>query len=337
MRRFALLLALLLGSCLLPANAHAQSAQIVLVGPQSDDGLHETLTRIHGELIADGFRVQLTSLPSPAVDSELRRVLEASPEAVALVGLFSQQEPPGLELRVMDKDSQTMVARFIGASEATSATPEVLARRAVEVLRATLLQLLVVPRARVQVKTTPADSEPTVEQPRESRVTLGAEVGAYVITSADEIGPAVLPVLRLRLGMDRFFVRAMLTGFGTRPAVQTAVGSASIDQQLAMAEFGSWLSTGALRPFVHLGLGGYHLRVRASAGAPYVSSDDSLWAFATGAGAGLSWQLASELSLVAEANALLSMPYPVVRFVGEEVARTGRPAFGAALTLAGEL
>lgn len=148
--------------------------------------------------------------------------------------------------------------------------PEVFAIRAIETLRASALRLLVEsdrpsspgppPAAAPSIATT-APMDPALRR-RPGSTTI--ETGILFVTSPGGLGPAALPLARLRMNLiGPLFARLSLAGLGSRPRVETPKGSASVGQALGLFELGGLFRSGArLRPMA--GVGG---------GLLYVNSD----------------------------------------------------------------
>lgn len=330
------------------AAAAARGASIVLlIPPNLSPELGETLTRVHGELVADGLEVTERPFEMAPQPAELLRVAATEPAAIAVVGLFLRDEGSGLELWVVDQlTGKSLVTRVeVKGSETDSAatpSPEVLSRRAVEVLRATLLE----PWFRRQQAARPGPVEPPTATPktpqgppRESPWRVGAGVGGGVLWNAAELEPALLPALNLRLAFaERFFTRLSAAGLGTRPRIERPEGSAAVAQDLFLVDVGTWLiHSGLARPSLGLGLGAWRVEAEARATEPYRATRDEQWALAMKASAGIALFWEQRWALELELEGLLSAPYSQVRFDGVEVARFGRPSLFGKLMLVGWL
>jgi hypothetical protein len=148
-----------------------------------------------------------------------------------------------------------------------------------------------------------------------------------------------MPVGRVRVVLsERFVTRLTISGLGSRPHVETAEGSASVRQEIALLELiGELAPQSWLRPALSLGAGVYHIGVEGHANFPYESHEGSRYAFAADAGAGVALSITSAFALSLEGHAALLAPYPVIEFVGVDAAETGRPLLSGALTLVGSL
>jgi len=321
----------------------AESALVVLVRPAAQsDVVSEAITRIRGELIADGFEVSVVdALPGSDPASVLARA-DQQTGAAATLGLFLHPAANAAELWVIDRLTNKTVVRSVEMSKspATSA-PEVLARRSVELLRASLLEILVDAQKRPLARPAPrAQASRWVAQalqPRQSR--WGVEAGAQVLAGFGGVDGAVMPVGRVRMVMsERFVARLTLSGLGTRPRVEAAEGTATVSQELGLLELISEIAPQSwLRPSLSLGAGAYHIGVEGSAAWPYAGLDGGRFAFAADAGAGLTLSLTSAFALSLEGHAILVTPYPVIRFLEVNTSEIKNPLVSGTLTLVGRL
>ncbi|WP_437681432.1 hypothetical protein [Sorangium sp. So ce131] len=337
--------------------ASAELPRVVLVRPSAaDPSISEALIRIRGELVADGFDVELldsqsASAPLPAMDDAGQLAGSA-----ALIGLFLAPDGQSAELWVADPlTHKTLVRRIDTRGEAQAHIAEVLAVRAVELLRASLLELLMSSRrsaapAAAPLPPPPPPREvslqvpPRAERPPDPprRSMWGVELGGGLLASPGGIGPALLWVARLRVAplgpRGPLEARLSLAGLGTAPRVAGPQGSAAVQQRFGLVELAAhpWPEL-RLRPRFSAGLGALHVGVDGEASWPYRGGHSATWAFAADAGAGVELGIVRRLDVVVEAHALVAHPYPVVRFVETEAARGARPALLGSLTLVGWL
>jgi hypothetical protein len=338
MRRSGILALIILSISLIGGRAHADTALVVLVRPPAQSAIvSEAITRIRGELLADGFDVLVVDAPPGADPASVLSRADHQTNAAATLGLFLHSDARVAEVWVVDRLTQKTVMRRIEmpASPAGSA-PEVLARRSVELLRASLLEILALAREKPVL---PGPREKASRwaaqalEPRPSR--FGVEAGAQVLGGFGGIGSAVMPVGRVRVVLgERFAARLSLAGLGTQPRVEAAVGAATVSQELGLFELlfeiapKSWV-----RPSISLGAGTYHIAVDGSAPSPYAGMSGDRFVFASDTGAGLTFSITSAFALSVEGHATLVTPYPVVRFVGVDTAQVKNPLLSAALAM----
>ncbi|WP_437969010.1 hypothetical protein WMF04_06835 [Sorangium sp. So ce260] len=349
-RAQALAGALALLVCTASPAASGEPARVVLVRPgAADPSISEALIRIRGELVADGFDVELldaqsASAPRPTMDDAGQQAGSA-----ALIGLFLAPDGQAAELWVVDPaTNRTLVRRIDTRGEARENLVEVLAVRAVELLRASLLELLMSSRRPAAPVAAPPPSKVSrqVSRPAERsldhqsrRSTWGVELGGGLLASPGGIGPALLLVARLRVApLGPIEGRLSLAGLGTAPRVAGPQGSATVQQRFGLVELAAlpWPEL-RLRPRFSVGLGALHVAVDGEAAWPYRGVHGAQWAFAADAGAGVELGIVRRIDVVVEAHALVAHPVPVVRFVETEAARGARPALLGSLSLVGWL
>ena len=133
-------------------------------------------------------------------------------------------------------------------------------------------------------------------------------------------------------------MRLTALGLGTRPTIQTDIGTASVSQSLLLLEGAVWLRPRRhVRPLLSLGVGAERIAVDGTAnpGLPYQGERNARWFAAGDVGAGFALRVHAHWELLLEAHALFTAPRPAVRFFDVEAARTGQPTLMAILTLAG--
>ena len=343
MRRAAIFLLVMLTLALASKELRAESALVVLVRPSAQNAVvSEAITRIRGELIADGFEVSVVDAPPGSDPASVLARADQQTGAAATLGLFLHADASAAELWVVDRlTSKTVVRRIEMTKSEGASVPEVLARRSVELLRASLLEILVDAQKRTSSTPTPRTQASRwvarALEPRRS--TFGVEAGAQVLASFGGVGGAVMPVGRVRAALgERLGARLTVSGLGTSPRVESPEGTATVNQELGLLELiGEIAPRSWLRPAVSLGAGVYHIGVEGSANWPYAGLTGGQFSFAADAGAGLAISLTSSFALALEGHALLVAPYPVIQFVDVDTAETGRPLVSGALTLVGWL
>jgi len=326
---------------LVSRQLQAEAALVVLVRPAAQSPIvSEAITRIRGELVADGFEVSIVDAPTAADPEWVLGRARQQTSAAATVGLFLQADAKAAEVWVIDRLTSKTVTRTIDLTTSPAGSaPEVLARRSVELLRASLLEVLVEKREETVPRPGAHDkvsrwAERGLE-PRQSR--WGIEAGAQVLGGFGGVGSASMPVGRVRFGIVRqLAVRLTLSGLGTRPRVESAQGSATVSQELGLLELvGEITPRGWLTPSVSLGTGAYHIGVDGSATWPYTGLRGDRFAFAVDTGAGLALSITASFALSLEAHATLVTPYPVIRFLDASAVEIKNPLLSGVLTLTG--
>lgn len=255
------------------------------------------------------------------------------------IGLLIDSNANAIELWLVDRlTGKLLLRRIEGLAGATEQKPEVLARHTVDVLRGTLLDLLVtgLRTAVSEVHSERRRELPTVE--KEPIPRAGMEGGVVLLGSFGGVDPALVPLLRVRFSASETFeLRATGAAFGTRAGVRAAAGTASIDQSFGLVECVAWLmkNQSRVRPLVSVGAGAYSAVVEGSAAPPYLGLHASQVAFALDGGLGAAIPLARHLELIVEGHALVTAPGIAIRLLTVDAADVGRPSVLGTLTLGG--
>jgi len=332
-------------ACAFPATCLARAEEQVLVlllrRVPADAIFSEAILRIKGELLASGFQVAVAD--SDGAEADPRALMERAGRAhapSATIAIFGDLHQGVAELWVVDRISNMTVLRRLDV-RASSDQPisEVLAIRAQEMLRASLVELGV-EENRPAPPVAPPQIQQSVKQAVESSLapwSFGLELGAATFGGWGGIGPTLAPTARLRLALDeRFWVRLTALGLGTHPRVGTDARSASVSQDLLLLEFAACVRPRqVVRPLFSVGLGGERVAVDGTASTPYQGERNARWFAAADVGAGLALRLRRHWEVQLEVHALFAAPRPAIRFFDVEAARAGQPTWLAILTLAG--
>jgi hypothetical protein len=117
MRHSALFALILLVASLLTRQLRAESTLVVLVRPAAGNTIvSEAITRIRGELIADGFDVSVVDAPPFADRGLVLARADRQTNAAATLGLFLQADAKAAELWVIDR----LTSRFGPAHPSSS-------------------------------------------------------------------------------------------------------------------------------------------------------------------------------------------------------------------------
>jgi hypothetical protein len=260
----------------------------------------------------------------------------------AVVALLGDVSPGSVEVWVIDRVTGKSVVRRIPNQPESNRAAEILAIRAIELLRASLLEIAMAGSGEPAAVPKPPPAEVTrfvdraLDARRDSR--LAIEVGGSLVASFDGMGPALLPMVRFDLALGSYvLMRATAAGLGTRARVQAQSGWADLAEQFGLIEAGVRLRPRRrLQPFFSLGAGAQHTSAegRAWPSLPYYRGQTAgRWAFLADAGAGLRLSLVHHFEIALEVHAQLAQPYPAVRFLGAQAATSGRPDLLPSLTL----
>ena len=312
----------------------AHAASVVLVRPaNSPPVMVETLLRLKGELTSAGFEASIVDGAAGAAASsraDLER-LAAERGADAVVAIVGDVSPDSVEVWVIDKVTGKSVVRRMPLQPAAAQTSKTLAIRAMELLRASFLEIDLAAgnRQNEPVAAPPPAVVHFVEMERLARhpERWGLEVGGAAVMSLDGVGPALLPTVRFDVSLRPWFLaHATIAGLGTRPTVDGHAGSAHVAQAYGLlgGSFRFRAST-HVHPFAELSAGVLHTSVEGRAAAPNQSRDADQWSFLCDAGFGTLLRLPDRFYLSLAAHVQLAEPYPAVRFLGSAVATSARP------------
>ncbi len=316
---------------------------ILLQPTNTSVATRQSLARIRDELSADRFRViweesDTTDDPGAVIESTGR---DTNPDAILV--LFGDPATGEAELCVVQRAAgRSAVRQATVVAEDPERMPEALASKALELLRATALELSLAldraPRARetperrpeVSIPQSPARAAPTSETS-----IVSVDMGLGMWNSIEGPPPSVTPVGRLGLRLSGWSqARLSLVGLGSRPLVRTVYGSATISQTMALLEFALMPRLdNRIQPLLSLGGGVLNVAVAGSGVAPYEGLTSQQWSAAVDGGAGIAVAIGSRTSLATEIHASWASPHPYVRFVDTRAATIGDPTLMLTLTL----
>jgi hypothetical protein len=321
------------------------AASVLLVRPAVPNAVTaEALVRVQGELRSNGFSIQFDAAENV---SELDKVLAtvARDRGVdAVLAILGAAAPESIVVWVSDLTTGRSLRRETTFTVQGDRSAEVLAIRAMEFLRASLLEV------RLGVGELPPRPAPTPPQaevvrapapPGASAPALpwGFEVGGAMIASFDGVGPALLPLFRVDHAFASWAVaRLSLAGLGSRARVEGAGESADVTQQIAMLGGVVRLRHGQrVRPVLTLGGGLLRTVADGRADWPYLGRSMQRWSLLVALGTGVWLKLGGRYDVAVELHAAFAQPYPVVTFVSSQSASLGHPDILLTLTLLGWL
>jgi len=344
---------------LVPAEATALSPQPIQTGGRvtllqastASPRARRCFTRLREELTAGGFDVTVSEFG--AGGEALWMVDPPGPDdgSIATLALIGNLDEGPAELWVVDGVpwGRAVVRRLLVPAAATTHDDEVLAIRALEFLRASALELArgapgspapstsANPSAPAPAVTVAAqDAAPVAPAGAAAeRGPVSFEFGLSVLETSRALGPAFLPVARLRAEwLSLLETRVTVAGFGTQPRVTGPEGTAQVGQVLGLFELRAAFRHGrAVRPSIGVGAGVLRVSVDGQGNPPYEGLRAERWAGLFDVGAGLTTRLGRRFAAALELHGQLATPYPTLRFSGEEVARIARPAVFSSLTL----
>jgi hypothetical protein len=322
---------------------------ILLRPPAAPATVSEALVRLRGELMVEGFDAEVIER---ALGADTRTSLERlapTMAATALVAVVAGSDPGSAELWVVDRVTGKTVVRRVRSDPAAAARiAEVLSVRAVELLRASFLELAISSRPVTDavdeaIPPPPAvtrfATEPLAEPDWRWAVEAGGGAIGAVSGAGDGIGTEFIPVGRIQHAFGpRLCGRVTFAGLGTQARVNTPMGGyANLSQSILLLEALVRFRRGRrLEPIASLGAGTLRLSAEGHETTPYQAESGARWAAAADLGVGVRIPLRPRrFELGVEAHALLAQPYPTVRFFDTEVARAGLPSLLGSVSLLG--
>lgn len=325
---------------LLVWTSPAHAATILLLRPASNaPQVTEALFRLQGELLAVGLDVEVAPRP-PGFNADTTQMntwfegVETDRRIDAVIDIVGGPIPVGVDIWIFQQSSGRFRATQPVLEPNTENAPETLAIRSIEVLRANFLVLDLPPRKPQAdpIAEPEDDGSPRVSEPFRP---VGVAAGAAVITSADGVGPAILPRLHLDWRLHPGLV-AQATGsaFGTRAYLEGEDGAVRVGQAFGLLGLRYTAPSDAvLGAFLALGAGAMHTTLDGRADSPNRGHHLDQWAFVMEGSLGTTLNFSPRYHLCLGAHAQFSTPYVAIHFVDEQVASSGRPNLLASLTM----
>jgi hypothetical protein len=320
-------------SLVAPALAQSGATLVAIVTAEPNAPLTK---RVRAELLALGVDVLVLRPPDEAGPS--REPLEQAARSVgaaAAVRLVASREGK-VEVWVADRVTGKAVVRQLDAPTAGGAADETVAVGAVELLRASLMELHapspprgeVPPTAKLEALALPSLAPPA---PRLGLALLGgAELGVAGLAPSPDAGFAVWARIAGPLG-------ARVVGLVSAAPSHTGgvAGAVDVSSQLAglLASYDLADAAATWVPRVELGVGAAHVTASGTGAPPFVGASDSAWVAAPMAGAGVAWSFARGLRLRADVLAAWALPAVDVKTPAGTAGRWGAPAIVPTLGL----
>lgn len=315
-------------------SSRRPSSRVVVLEPRAPSGaLADALRRTRAELTAEGFDV----VAAPLSGTDTRRALEdaaANHDAEAAIAIESIAG--GAEVWVTDRiTGKTLVRTVDVRDQPIDEQPRVLAIRAVELLRASLVEAVVLPPPKEGASlSVPPDIERFVAPELGPLAGVSAQLSGALLTGFDGIGPAGGPALRIGYGLEMgLFARLAWAGPAFGMAVEGPLGEAVVREEMLTLDIGyaPGVSWAGFSPLVWLGAGFHHLAASGELSEGFVGTTSDVWAAAIVGGVGMGYRITPRLMVLLDAEALVALPRPVVTMAGERLATTGRPSLLATL------
>ena len=301
----------------------AQRATIVLVQDASPSlFLKETMTRLEGELRTSGFEVVVVVRSGADARSSLESAV-ASSNAVAGIFIERADDRARAEVWVSDTLTGKLSVRPLESGE----SPAILAVRAVELLRASLLELDT-SKAPPSIARAPIDRITGRSELVSLRSAVGVEASFVMVVHPEIAEVALAPALRAFVTADNGLgarVSVVAPMLGT--SIEGKLGVAVVSTELFLAEFvytpplSEWFDVAAV-----LGVGGLHLEAHGELDDPSRARSEDLGAFVIAPSFGLVARLADHFALTAEAGLVFTLPTLKIDMGRERLGALGRPA-----------
>jgi hypothetical protein len=305
--------------------ARAEPSRVRLFrGNDVDAIVRQATIRLEAELQAAGFVVDWENA---AAATDPRRALETggAPSFASIVILRSGAEAVADVWVVDHLSDKTLVRRVDAGAVPGTERARTLAIRAVELLRASLLELRQSSEdtgQRAPEKPMPADVAHWMAPTLTTRPPLAGwsiELGAAT-TLTTGFGPTIGPSAWLsRAVAPGWIVGARWAGPTYGPALRGAGATARLQQMMLLAELCRVIGHGRVVPLLTAGAGAVESEATGQAGAPLQTHDVRGFSAALHASLGLHIGLGERVGLVVETGALLLAGARPVRIVGEDV------------------
>ena len=296
-------------------------------------------THLRSELEAAGFEVVL--VPATAGAPDQLEAIAVQSDSVAAISLAQPQGAVSASVWVTERITGKTLLRAVRPEKQSAEAPSIIALRAVELLRASLLELnephaprgevLAPPSLRAWVAPTAQTPVPPASRPP----AWGIAVGPGLLASPGGLPVAIAPSLGLLWRPTPALTGEFRWEGPFLATVDSPIGSASVSQEFLTfrARYEPLSSETRFSPWGALGLGGHHLAVHGSAESPYVGGKESGYGLVALVGLGLRIRLRRDIYLSPEGNAVVAAARPVVRFADRSRASTGRPWMSATVSL----
>ncbi|HMJ15120.1 MAG TPA: hypothetical protein VK524_27085 [Polyangiaceae bacterium] len=299
--------------------------------PESDRLLREASTRLKAELTSAGFEV-LDVEHDPSDTSDTNR-------SFATIAINRAGQGALADVWISDHVTGKTLTRRLRVG-ATQNAATVLAVRALELLRASLLELTLPSTSPEAPPAAPADVLKWVEPRAQASARRGLlegmalEAGILALHSVDGIGPALGPEARVSTGLGRnWFARLSLAAPLIGPTLNETGGTATVTQQFGSLDLGWATETRPFGAFAWLGAGAFYLHTTGTARAPYRATSDGVLSFLATAGVAGVARIGTRLALTGQLAAIGLVPKPVVVIAGQDAGSSGSPSLALSLGL----
>lgn len=316
------------------------AATVVIVCPANPSSqTSEALTFLHGELASIGLEDSTIegSGSSGVATADARQWLEQlAEERHALAVLDIQGDDYAVDVWVRKSPGRFEVTRVTVEPDTANASAR-LAIRAIEALRASLIEIDLAARYRQEQRNTKASAARAPARHADNAATraprIGLQMGAALLMSPGGVDPSILPTLRVSWAMvPSLHLHGEVAAFGTRPSVTTAVGSARIEREFAVVggAYRLW-SNHQGWPFVSLAVGAQHTSTDGLPGQGMNAHSVDQWSLLADAGLGTLLRIYRNYHLSMSGHVQWAQPYVAIHFGDSTAATTARPNLLVAL------
>ena len=314
---------------------------VLLRSNASDEVTTEATARVEGELGAAGFHVEIVA----PIGADARQELETAGSALHAIAAFAIVVHPSgshaiAEIWVSDRLKQTTViqrAELTGSDHQRRA--EILAVRAVELLKASLAELWIQPSAPLPPPPPPPPAEPSrpphietpvPQPPVRAAFTAGPGVGigAGLLEGFGSAGAVWAPAVIVSYGWQSGVALQLdLHGLGPTTVLNAPAGTARIEEQFGTFDLlKTWWPRWPVAPFLCAGVGAQHVHVSGDANVPYQGTTTDTWAPITSAGLGAAIPVHSGISVVLRGRGVLAWPATEVHLAQIDAGQFGGPS-----------
>jgi len=313
-------------------SANAWAANVILVQPLNPSTtMVEAIVRVRGELISEGFQVEVMSGPEGGQVRHWLEVLASTRKADAVVAVLGDATPDSVELWVVDQVTEKTVVRRIPFKPESDLAPKTFAIHALELLRASFLEIDLLPANHPSTdKPIPTAVVHFVDReniPNPSR-RFGIEAAGAVVFGLGDIGPAFVPILRLGWAINSSLVAQVdVAGFGTQAHVHHDTRRAQVAESfLLLGARRRFLPDRQLYPTLSLSAGVLHTRAEGEDSSTVQGREAVLWSGLLDLGLGIRRGLAHGIEVEFASHLQFANPYPAIRFDGSVVATSVYPS-----------
>lgn len=335
----AVLTLIVLCATLVVYSARAEPSRVrVVQATDADPAMREATLRLQAELVADGFVVDMEETPATDPRGELE---SGSSQSFASIAILRSGSQTVIDVWVVDHLTGKTSIRRVDAGATPGPTPaRTLAIRAVELLRASLLEATLRPQEQVEAfseqRTVPTDVArwmQTTAPPRRPFDGWSLELGAATSVTTG-YGPTIGPLASVSGAVAAgWFLGVRWVGPTWAPALRSPVASADVRQMMALGEIRFEYGAARFGPLITLGLGVADTLATGQAAPPLQTHDVHGLSAAVHGSIGLHLRLAKRVGLVVDTGALVLSPARPIRILGDEVGNTSAVSWLSSLGL----